>query len=105
MHAKGHVNTIRDLFSIFRDFVYHQRMNKAKPTPPIPGAPSGATWKTLVQEITEAGTSQRKIAEGAGASTSSVSALLKGKTTEPGYRLGFYVVDLHGKLRSAGLIP
>lgn len=76
-----------------------------KPQPPIPGAPTGATWQSLIGDITQAGTSQRKIAEGADASTSSVSALLKGKTAEPGYRLGFYVVDLHGKLRKAGLIP
>ena len=80
-------------------------MAKTNRTPDIPGAPAGSTWQSLVSDITGGGTSQKKIAADAGDSTSAVSALQKGDTKDPGYRLGHHVVTLHGKMREAGLIP
>lgn len=80
-------------------------MAQTKPAPNIRFAPVGATWASLMADLKKVGISQSSICEATGAKPSTVSALTRRADGEPGYNLGSYVIELHGKMREAGLIP
>lgn len=55
-------------------------------------------FKTVLQQIADAGMTQAEIAQKCGCKQASISDLSTGKTKQPNYQLGSSIVALHKKV-------
>jgi transcriptional regulator with XRE-family HTH domain len=54
-------------------------------------------WKQIIDQIVEAGMTEREIAERCGCTQPTVNRLRSGVTKEPGYSIGKHLMELAGK--------